>query len=170
MARAQLPAIIYGEAPVNTPYVATGFMGDLEALDIDAAWTDNPRSGPTCLRVRYTKPTGWAGLAWLDPQDDWGQRPGGLALHGATRLSWWGRSDIDGLELKVGYGLLLQDQAYYDSAREQRVFLMTKKWKQYVFDLRGKNLDRIKNAFYFVLEAPAPSGPRSFYLDDVRFE
>ena len=167
--RAELPAVIYGE-PATTPYEATGFMGDEEALELDLAWPHNPRSGETCLRVRFTKAYGWAGLAWLDPLDDWGDLPGGLAMQGASRLSWWARSDYDGLELKVGFGLLLTDKPFYDTDREERTFFLTTEWKEYVFDLRGKNLERIKSPFYFALEAPPPGEPGAFYLDDVRFE
>ncbi|MEM7676880.1 MAG: serine/threonine-protein kinase, partial [Myxococcota bacterium] len=157
--RARLPAVIYGEPPNNTPYVPTGFMGDLEALRLDAAWIDNPRSGSTCLRVTFAKTTGWAGLAWLHPQDDWGDRPGGLAMTGASRLSWWARSDIEGLEVRVGYGLLLKSShAFYDSDRDERVFYLTSNWREYVFDLRGKDLSRIKNPFYFALGAPTAAG------------
>ncbi|MEL6185114.1 MAG: serine/threonine-protein kinase, partial [Myxococcota bacterium] len=167
---AELPAVIYGDPPLNTPYVATGFMGDDDALELNPDWPHNPRTGATCLRVRFTKPYGWAGLAWLDPQDDWGDLPGGLAMRGASRLSWWARSDVDGLELKVGFGLLLDDKPFYDTDRAERTLFLTTEWKEYVFDLRGKNLDRIKSPFYFALQAPPPGEPGTFYLDDIRFE
>lgn len=91
-------------------------------------------------------------------------------MTGASRLSWWARSDVDGLKLKVGYGLLLDDNAFYDSDRDERVFYLTSEWRQYAFDLRRKDLRRIKNPFYFALGAPSLDGASSFYLDDIRFE
>ncbi|MEM1413383.1 MAG: protein kinase, partial [Myxococcota bacterium] len=114
--RAELPAVLYGEADaMNTPFVASGFMGDASALEVDERWTENPRSGPTCFRVAYGPARGWAGIAWLAPADDWGELPGGLALDAATELSFWARSDREGLTLKVGYGVLLRDVEYFDT-------------------------------------------------------
>jgi hypothetical protein len=145
-------------------------MGDLEALRLDPEWTNNPRSGRTCLRVTYGPPRGWAGLAWLDPIDDWGDLPGGLALNDASRLSFWARSDREGLMVRFGYGLLLRDVTFFDTSRQGQVLRLTRTWTRYEFDLRGQNLDRIKVGFFFSMESPGPGGPHHFYLDDIRYE
>ncbi|MEO0324885.1 MAG: hypothetical protein AAF447_18120, partial [Myxococcota bacterium] len=169
--KATLPAVVFGEpGAINTPYVPSGYMGDADALTLDAAWADDPRSGPTCLRVSYGPPSGWAGVAWLDPADDWGDRPGGLALDGAQSLTFWARSEREGLEIRIGYGLLLRDVPFFDTSREQGVFRLTTTWTKYRFDLEGENLGRIKSGFYFSLGSPGPGGPHHFYLDDVQYE
>ncbi|MEO1337402.1 MAG: hypothetical protein AAFV29_17290, partial [Myxococcota bacterium] len=80
------------------------------------------------------------------------------------------RRDVEGLEIRVGYGLLQDNNAFYDSDRDDRVLFLTSKWRKYVFDLRGKDLSRIKNPFYFALGAPPSAGASTFYLDDIRFE
>jgi serine/threonine-protein kinase len=167
----QLPAVVYGEpAEINTPFVLGGAMGDQEALEIDSAWPDNPRSGPTCLRIGYGPAKGWAGLAWLHPAEDWGERPGGVDLRGATRLSFWARSDFEGLEIRIGFGLFMRDQGYFDSTHQEGGFRLTRAWKRYTFDLQGKDLSRIKSGFYFTLDAPGPSGRHAFYFDDIQYE
>ncbi|MEM6371085.1 MAG: protein kinase [Myxococcota bacterium] len=168
--RAQLPAIVYGEPAANTPFVPGGYMGDPRALTVDASWAEAPHSGSTSFRVSYGPERGWAGLAWLDPPDDWGERPGGLSMEGASELSFWARSDLDGMEVKFGFGLVMRDAAFFDSSRQERVSRLTRAWTRYSFDLRGKNLSRIKSAFYFALDSPGPGGPHSFYLDDIKYE
>lgn len=58
------------------------------------------------------------------------------------------------MESKIGFGLLLRDVEFFDSTRQADVFRLTKTWKLYAFDLRGRNLSRIKSGFYFALDSP----------------
>ena len=106
----------------------------------------------------------------VGPSRRLGRPAGRPPFTSATRLSFWARSDIPGLEVSVGYGLLLRDVAFFDSTRQAGVFVLTPAWKQYTFDLRGKNLGRIKSAFYFTMASPGPGGPHHLYFDDIRYE
>jgi hypothetical protein len=99
-----------------------------------------------------------------------GDLPGGLALNDASRLSFWARSDREGLMVRFGYGLLLRDVTFFDTSRQGQVLRLTRTWTRYEFDLRGQNLDRIKVGFFFSMESPGPGGPHHFYLDDIRYE
>ncbi len=164
----ELPAIIYGDEPSNLPHTATGFMGRTDVLRMDPAWPENPHSGATSLRITYTESEGWAGVTWTDPPFDWGRRPGGRAFHGARRLSVWARGSRPGQSVRLGYGLILRDQAFHDTARKEIAVQLREEWTQYVIDLEGANLDRLKCVFYF--SVPAEGQPIEFFLDDIRIE
>ena len=69
----------------------------------------------------------------------------------------------------IELGLLGKDKPYPDtaSAKLDKVKL-TKEWKQYTFDLKGKDLTRIKTGFSCVWAAEGKA--ITFYLDDVRYQ
>jgi hypothetical protein len=168
--RAKLPLIVYDEGGrKGPPYVPSGWMGNTKALKLDEKCTTKPHSGKTCLRVEYTQDVGWGGIAWQNPANDWGDRPGGWDLTGAKSLTFWARGDKGGEKATFLVGLLGRDKKYPDSTRAQvGPIKLTTEWKQYRLDLKDRDLKRIKIGF--ALTVAGNGAPVVFYLDDVRYE
>jgi hypothetical protein len=165
---AKLPLVLVGD-DIKAPYLATGWMGEVKSVTMDQKCEDQPHSGKTCLKVEYGKTTGWAGVVWQDPENDWGDKPGGYDLTGAKKLTFWARGAEGGEKVKFGLGLLGADKKYHDSAKgDSGTVELTKEWKQYEIDLSGKDLKRIKTGFYWTLGGQGK--PLTFYIDDVQYE
>ncbi len=166
--KATLPLSVYAEAGDKLTYIPSGYMGDAGNIKMDDADTTNPHSGKTDIKVQYTSGSGWGGVVWQSPANDWGEKPGGLNLTGAKKLTFWARGAEGGEKVSFSYGLL--DKAKYaDSSKgEIKDQELTKEWKQYTIDLDGKDLSQIKTPFTWVLGANGD--PITFYLDDIKFE
>jgi len=148
-------------------------MGDSD-LTMSGAYTPTPGGQGPCLRINYkaSGPKGWAGIYWQDPANNWGDVPGraGFDLRGAVKLTFWARGENGGEkvhEFRVG-GIVGQ---YPDSdvASINNVHL-SKDWKEYTINLKGKDLRHVIGGFgFFVNKAENPGG-MVFYLDDVMYE
>jgi hypothetical protein len=169
---AKLPLTVYAEDGDKWPWNPTGFMGsDISVMSIDSKCADNPHSGKTCMKFLYNSKSGWGGIVWQDPDNDWGARPGGYILAGAKVLTFWARGAAGGEKASFGVGLLgqKQDAPFFDTAQVKLAdVILTKEWKQYTISLDGKDLSRIKTGFWFV-SGPTAGAPTTFYLDDIAF-
>ncbi len=166
--RAKLPVAVYADGAAQ-PWAASGWMGGTDALTMDPACADAPHSGKTCLKVLYDAPGMWVGVAWQHPANDWGDKPGGYDLTGAKRLTFWARGAEGGEKLDFSVGLLESDKKYPDSTKvELKGVKLKTEWKQYVIDLKGRDLTSIKTPFVWALGGRGRSV--TFYLDDIRFE
>ncbi|MEM6854719.1 MAG: glycoside hydrolase family 2 TIM barrel-domain containing protein [Planctomycetota bacterium] len=166
---AELPLVVYGDdMPNGAPYIPSGYMGEAGSITQDEASTDNPKSGNTCLKVTYNNPGGWAGVVWQNPINDWGDKPGGFELTGATRLSFWARGAKGGERVKIGFGILDRTKKFYDSAKAEQEFTLSREWQQFSFDLTDKNMSCIKTGFYWVVAGQGE--PLNFYFDDIVYE
>lgn len=162
-----LPLVVGGDGG-TAPFAPSGWMGNSVAVTMDAACEIEPHGGKTCLQFTYGEPDGWAGVVWQDPPDDWGEKPGGYYLVGATKLTFWARGQDAGENVNFGFGLLGRDKRYYDTGQAEINVTLTKEWQQYTIDLTGKDLSRIKSGFYWSLAGQGK--PVTFYLDDIRYE
>jgi hypothetical protein len=143
-------------------------MGDTTSIKIDDRSADDPHSGKTCLKATYSAPKNWGGVVWQNPPNDWGTKPGGWNLTGAKALSFWARGAHGGEVVSFEFGLLGKDKLYPDSASGKLDNVkLTKDWKQYSIDLKGKNLSRIKTGFAWIVAGTGH--PVTFYLDDIRY-
>jgi len=165
---AEFPVKIFDEADTAVMFIPSGFMGSTDSLKLDEAFTDNPAVGSHCLRVTYSKGDDWAGVVWQDPAGDWGDKPGGLNLTGAKNLNFRVRSEDNGIKVKFGIGLIGNEKPYFDTAKYEKELSLTKTWQKIEFDLTGKDLSRIKSAFFFSVAGQGK--PIVFYLDDVVIE
>jgi len=166
---AKLPLVVYDEAGEKPPYVASGYMGHIQAIKLEPNCTENPHSGKTCLRVEYRANDGWGGVAWQDPPNCWGDTPGGYDLTGATRLTFWARGAQGGEKVSFEFGLIRRDKKYFDTASgKQGDVTLASDWREISLDLRGKDLSRIKTGFVWVVAGQGQ--PLTFYLDGIRFE
>ena len=164
---AKLPLVIYPPPDRGEAYSATGWMGDVGAIALDFHSKDQPHAGSTCLRVDFRGTTGWGGVVWQSPANDWGTSPGGFDLSDATRLTFWARGAKGGESVTFGFGLIGIDKRYHDSGTGKSEVTLGKQWKQYQIDLAGRDLSCIKSGFYWTLQAAKQ--PLTFYLDDVRY-
>ncbi|MBI4675793.1 MAG: hypothetical protein HY741_29490 [Chloroflexi bacterium] len=173
---------VYTEAAAqDNHYVPSGWMGDgtvAGRMSLSECWTDNPYSGKTAIRIAYTKEAiGWAGIYWVHPAENWGDRPGGIDLRGAKRLTFWAKSDTQDARVKfivggVGYpnGTDCEhpSEPYPDSVcpKIEKEFALGPTWKKYTIKLpQGRNLNRVVGGFGWVSEKPV-----TFYLDDIVYE
>lgn len=164
----QLPRVVYADGQPQM-WVPSGWMGRLDALSMNLESTVFPHSGPTCIEVTYSAPGDWAGVVWQHPANDWGERPGGLDLTGARRLTFWARGKEGGERVDFGVGLLGSGKLFPDSVKEVLDGVeLSRDWQRYAIELEGKDLTRVKSAFFWRLEGQGR--PITFYLDDVRFE
>jgi len=164
-----LPFAIYGDDVQNSPYIPSGWMGDAGSIAIDPRSTTNPHSSQFCLKCQFKSPTGFGGIAWQNPANDWGDQKGGYNLTGAKKLSFWARGEEGGEVVSFKMGILGKDKNFPDSDHaELPDVALTSDWKQYSIDLSGKDLSCIKTGFVWVL---ASSGkPVTFYLDNIQYE
>lgn len=162
-------------ANVEEAFIPSGWMGDLDDIALNPAWTDNPLSAPTSIRITYSaaksRGQGWAGVYWQYPENNWGNKPEGRDLSGATRLTFWARGERGGeqIEFKVGG---IQGQ-YPDSIRQPistGVLVLTQQWQQYTINLTGQDLRHVVGGFVWATSAEQNPGGATFFLDDIWYE
>ena len=155
-------------------YIASGWMGDYGDLKLDPACKDAPHSGVSCIKVTYggeqKQGAGWTGIYWQNPPNNWGTKPGGYDLSGASKLVFWVKGAKGGEILsEVKIGGITGEYSDSDSASIGPITL-TKEWKEYKIDLKGKDLSYISGGFCW--SASAADNPEGFtvYFDDIYYE
>ncbi len=167
--RPDLPLVIYAEDGTPAKYTPSGWMGEVKAIRLDPAYQTSPHAGNTCLRCEFAATTGWGGVAWQHPADDWGAQDGGYDLTGAKRLSFWARGEQGGETVDFKFGVIPRDKTYFDTAHgELPNTVLTSQWQYYKIPVEKKDLSRIMTGFAWSLASPGRSVV--FYLDDIRWE
>ncbi|HTV40782.1 MAG TPA: hypothetical protein VMF08_09415 [Candidatus Sulfotelmatobacter sp.] len=165
-----LPFTVYTEkGDTNNHYIPSGWMGNMKGIRMDEGWPAKSPGGNTCCRFEYSEPGDWAGIAWQDSANDWGDRPGGWNLTGAKKLTFWARGENGGERVTFKFGIIGSEKKYRDSSEGEIDNLkLTKRWKRYSIKVSGKDLSRIKTGFAWALNG---QGQRVvFYLADIKFE
>lgn len=165
-----LPFTVYTEkGNTNNHYIPSGWMGNLKAIRMDESWPAKSPGGNTCCRFEYSEPGDWAGIAWQDSANDWGDQPGGWNLTGAKKLTFWARGENGGERVTFKFGIIGSEKKYADSSEGELDNLkLTKKWKRYSIKVSGKDLSQIKTGFAWALNG---QGQRIvFYLAEIKFE
>lgn len=156
-------------------YIPSGFMPNGECLTLDDAWGPNCRSGKTCIKVNYDVACSrgsqkWAGVYWLNPANNWGRRKGGFNLTGAQKLTFWARGEKGGEQIQeFTVGGISGNYPDSDMAVLGPVIL-SNEWREYVVDLRGKDLSYISGGFAWSTSEEVNAESCVFYLDEIRFE
>jgi len=169
---------VYADASsLDNHFIPSGWMPATSAQDLklNVNWKENPFSGDSCMRTDYKNNSGtrWAGIYWQNPANNWGTVPdAGFDLRGATKLTFWARGQEGGEvinEFKIG-GISSGEHIDSDSASIGPVRL-TKDWKKYEIDLRGRDLSYVIGGFCWAtnIDVNNPEGI-VFYLDEVRYE
>ncbi len=169
--KATLPCKIYGNADDEGEglFVASGWMGSTDAIELDDSWKEKTHTGSSCIRVSFSDPKGWGGVAWQNPANNWGDDEGGVDLTGAKQLSFWARGEKGGEVVDFKLGMIQKNKPYWDTAKVSlEKVKLTAEWKQYVIPLTGKDLSRIVTGFAFAVKGK--HDPVTFYLDDMVIE
>lgn len=167
--RPRMPISVYEERFEHMPWAASGVMGSTRSLTIDDQSTEFVHEGSTSLKVSYTGRRGWAGLAWQDPPNNWGEMEGGFDMTGAGALEFWVRGEKGGEEVSFGIGLLDEKTDHPDSViiKTPKIKLGTE-WKRFRIGFQpGDDLTSIKVPFVITIEGRGK--PTTIYVDSVRF-
>ena len=164
-----LPLAIDGEQEMqrSIPFSPSGWMGNTDALKVEYS-SENPKQGDSCLKCEYNSTSGWGGVVWQHPENDWGDQPGGVDLSGAKKLSFWVRGERNDQKVKFGFGLISRNKPYFDTGKKEMEVQLETEWKQVVIDVENMDLRRIKTAFFW--SAAAEGKPLTFYLDGIEFK
>jgi hypothetical protein len=154
-------------------FIPSGWYNGSNNMALDTGCLDSPHSGSTCIRVTWNGASGsdrwkWNGIMFQEPENNWDGGSGGYNLTGATKLTFWARTDEPGLKVKFLMGL--PD----DTSREVSIDYVPlyREWTKYEIDLSGSNLTNIVGGFGFAfndVNDPNPDGT-IFYLDDIQYD
>lgn len=169
--------VVYRDKGVSKHFVASGYMPDGQCIKQIDSWQENCQQGKSCIKVVYDIPCsykgqGWAGVYWLNPADNWGDRKGGFNLTGAKRLVFWARGEKGGeiiAEFKLGGVGVSRDFPDTDTVGIGPVIL-SNTWKKYTIDLRGRDLSYISGGFAWAANIDNNSESCTFFLDDIYYE
>ncbi|MEJ2516133.1 MAG: glycoside hydrolase family 2 TIM barrel-domain containing protein [Gammaproteobacteria bacterium] len=166
--RLPMPFWVYRDGFEGMPWVPSGWMGGTDQLSLDGDASEVTFEGEAAIRLRYEGRFGWAGVAWQDPPNNWGEQDGGHDLRSAAALEVWARGEYGGEQVSFGVGLLDESRAHPDSAiaRVDGIFL-TRQWQRYEVPLAGLDLSSIKTGF--VVTVQGRQTPVTVYLDSIRY-
>lgn len=163
-------------------------MGDIESMRFQCS-TEGQTWPGTILRVSYAPQEGdelgWAGIYWLEPDQNWGVIPGaGYDLSSYRQLVFQARAEVPGTQIKFLLGGVSAtpegDPLPFPSSIPSPVIAqeadpvdgfvnLTDVWQEYHFDLTGLDLRYVIDGFGWAAErARTPEGA-VFYLDNIRF-
>ena len=168
-------AIYKNKGSRENHYIPSGFMPDGKCLTFDDMVQEKCHEGKTCIKIVYDVACSrdnqkWAGIFWLNPANNWGNRKGGFNLTGAEKLTFWARGEKGGErieEFKIGG--ITGDFPDTDMAVVGPVIL-TPEWRQYSIDLRGKDLTYISGGFSWATNVDVNPQACTFYLDEIQYE
>jgi hypothetical protein len=172
------PFIVYQDkgSPSNR-FVPSGYMPTGECIKMDDAWRENCQEGKSCIKINYDitcslKGRRWAGVYWLNPADNWGDRKGGYNLTGARKLVFWARGESGGEKIaEFRIGGVGQGREYPDSDTASiGPVILSQQWKEYEIDLRGKDLTYISGGFAWIANVDDNAAACTFYIDNIRYE
>jgi len=153
--------------------VASGWMGDHGAVKINPACRNLPYAGDTCIELNYTgEPTqgsGWVGVFWQNPENNWGSKDGGFNLSKAKKLSIMARGAKGGEMLEFKIGGITGQFPDSDTVGIGPVTL-TNEWKEYTIDLTGAELFYISGGFVFAASRMDNQDGFIVYLDEIKYE
>jgi hypothetical protein len=172
----ELPFYVYQDtaAPANH-YVPSGWMGDWGDLQVRDDSTESPQDGGTCIKITYsaqrTQGANWAGMYWQDPANNWGDKPGGYDLTGATKFVFWARGRDGGEKIdEFRVGGIPGEHFDSDVAYLMGPIELTQEWRRFEIDLGGKDLRSIKGGFMWSARFDDNKNGFVIYLDEMRFE
>jgi exo-beta-1,3-glucanase (GH17 family) len=164
----------------NNHFIPSGMMGDVDDIGLYDCCQNDPQAGKDAIKVNYSaeksRGLGWASVYWQEPEGNWGQLPGGYNLTGVTALTFWAKGEQGDEQVEFFTGGLWRDQCEafrnIDSiqpAATTDVLTLTREWKQYSLDLRGKNLTKVIGGFGFATNTCFNPSGAIFYLDNIQY-
>lgn len=162
---------------VLNQYIASGYMGDTDNIELFEAWKDVPHdttdNDSFCVKISYTPgPKGWAGIYWQNRADNWCNYPGDdFSAFGYTAITFWARGERGNevVEFKAG-DISCPSKPYRDSFRATagRITL-SRQWRRYRISLLNKDLSSVIGGFCWTAGGNANPRGLTFYLDNVQY-
>jgi hypothetical protein len=174
-------------------FYAYGYMGDANTyINTPSVWSFNAGTcggnRPTnpvgfCYSVVYNPPTGssWAGVYWQSPQNNWGKLQGLPVAEGATKVTFWAKSQTAGLILSIGAGGINSAKAvdagdvYWDTFYANNKYVtLTTSWAQYSltasdgFPSVATGYGPVLGGFVFYA-GPGTTANMTFWLDSIEW-
>jgi len=165
--KVEFPFYVYRDNE-DLPYAPSAYMGEYENMIVDLAYTEDVHNGKTALKISYTESSGWYGLGFVDPANDWGDILGGYDISGAETFSFWAKANITNVKIDVGFGLIEDDKPYPDTAKKMQEIVLTKYWEKYTFKVKRLDLSCIRSGF--VLFSSPDGFDHEIYIDDIVFK
>lgn len=167
-------SIYVDDASKENHFIPSGWMGDVGDLKYDQACSESPKKGKTCIKLSYsakmTQSAGWVGIFWQQPANNWGDKKGGYDLTGATKLTFWAKGAKGGEKIaEFKMGGITGEYPDSDSASIESIVL-TKEWKEYTIDLKGKDLSYVIGGFCFAISKKDNPNGCTFYLDNIAYK
>ncbi len=175
---------------VDAYFIPTGYMGDgvhPGAIALETSGCKMPRpvgARGSCYKITY-KPIApampgypaWAGVYWLSPQDNWGQKPGRTIQAGAKTVSFYaaGTAGSESVAFRAG-GVQDTTQPYHDTFRVEQTQMLATSFTRYSLDLSGQAYDQVIGGFAWIMTtfdaaSWAPGAPPIvFYIDDIEWQ
>ncbi len=151
-------------------FIPAGWMGDTGDLKYVGSWTVNPKSGKSCIQVKYTaekkQSAGWSGIYWQSAANNWGTQKGGFNLSGAVSITFWARGEKGGEVAEFKNGGIAGEFPDSSSATTGPVEL-TKDWKQYTINVASDDLSYINGGFCMTMAADTNPDGATIYLDEI---
>jgi len=167
---------VYKDKPSINHFVASGFMPDGRCVAINDTWLDNCQDSRSCIQLQFNRDCsatgiGWAGIYWLAPANNWGDaKSGGYNLTGAKKLVFWARGEKGGEVVTFKMGGVGMGHPYPDSdGAGTDPIVLTKDWKEYSIDLKGKDLKHIIGGFAWVGTAKENQSNITFYVRNIYY-
>lgn len=163
---------------VDKFYTVSGWMGDGERgrRYVAVVPTTGKHARPDDTDSFYTKvsyqagSTGWAGVYWQAPPDNWGDVPGNR-ITGASRITFWAAGEMGGEIVEFKAGGIDAGKRHMDSFQVGLGnVVLTGDWKKYEISLLGQDLSSVIGAFAWVATRDANPNGLTFYLDAIRYE
>jgi hypothetical protein len=182
---AAVDAIAQGPVVVDEVFTPSGYMGDGTApsaiamtplLQTDPKDCGNgerasPGARGSCHVVTYVPPTparsGWAGVYWQYPSNNWGTLPGYAMPIQATRVTFWAKGSTGGEIVTFTAGGILGG-TYHDSVNARIVVTLTTSWTPYSIDLSGQVYSNAIGGFAWA--AAAGAAPLKFFVDGIAWQ
>lgn len=172
--KVNFPFYVYADgSSLDNHYIPSGWMGDYGDVKINQNYKTNPQAGKSCIKIDYTADASqgarWAGIYWQNPANNWGTKDGGFDLSGANKLAFWARGKEGGERIEeFKMGGIMNKYSDSDSAGIGPVVL-TKDWKKYSIDLRGKDLSYIIGGFCWATNMDVNPEGATFFLDEIKY-
>ncbi|WP_111683974.1 glycoside hydrolase family 2 TIM barrel-domain containing protein [Winogradskyella tangerina] len=165
--KVELPFYVFKDNS-ELPYLPTGYMGNYKALNVDLNEKKEVHSGETAIKITYSEESGWYGIAFVDPANDWGEILGGYDISGAKTFSFWAKSKFSGVVVRLGFGLIEDDKPFPDTSIKLEEIKLNSEWTKYTFKIKREDLSCIRSGL--VMFASSYGYPQTIYIDDVVFE
>lgn len=169
--KVQFPFYVFADkGDKKNHFYPSGWMGDVGDIKYNDQWKDNPQSGNSCIQIKYTaekkQGSGWAGIYWQNPANNWGTKNGGYNLTGAKKVFFYARGEKSGETVEFKIGGITGDYPDTGSATASQLTL-SKNWEMYTIDLADMDLSYISGGFCVVFSSDNNPDGFTIYIDNI---